>query len=59
MLDGAGRVAKKQADAHAEAQYEQFAIQRRALLEAEGAEFNLRTLEDAAKTLSSPDKPKT
>ena len=59
VLDGAGRVAKKQADAHAETQYEQFAIQRRALLEAEGAEFNLRTLEDAAKTLSSPDKPKT
>ena len=59
VLDGAGRVAKKEADAHAEAQYEQFAIQRRALLEAEGAEFNVRALEDAAKTLSKPDKQKT
>ena len=59
VLDGAGRVAKKEADAHAEAQYEQFAIQRRALLEAEGAEFNVRALEDAAKTLSRPDKQKT
>jgi hypothetical protein len=59
VLDGAGRVAKKEADARAQAQYEQFAIQRRALLEAEGAEFNVRALEDAAKTLSKPDKQKT
>ncbi|NOT88709.1 MAG: virulence RhuM family protein [Lysobacter sp.] len=59
VLDGAGQVAKKQADAHAEEQYEQFAAQRRALLEAEGAAFNVRALEDAAKTLTKPDKPKT
>ena len=59
VLDGAGQVAKKQADAHAQAQYEQFAAQRRALLEAEGAAFNVRALEAAANTLTKPDKPKT
>ena len=51
VLEGAGRVSKKQADAHAEGQYEQFAAQRRALLEAEGAKFNVRALEDAARAL--------
>lgn len=56
VLEGAGRVSKKQADAHAESQYEQFAAQRRALLEAEGAEFNVRALEDAAKALPNPKK---
>lgn len=56
VLEGAGRVSKKQADAHAEGQYEQFAAQRRALLEAEGAEFNVRALEDAAKALPQPKK---
>ena len=56
VLDGAGRVSKKQADAHAESQYEQFAARRRALLEAEGAEFNVRALEDAAKALPRPNK---
>ena len=54
VLDGAGRVSKKQADAHAESQYEQFAAQRRALLEAEGAGANVRALEDAAKALPKP-----
>lgn len=56
VLDGAGRVSKKDADAHAESQYEQFAAQRRALLEAEGADFHVRALEDAAKALPTPDK---
>jgi hypothetical protein len=56
VLDGAGRVSKKQADAHAGAQYEAFAAQRRALLEAEGAEVNVRALEAAAKTLPKPGK---
>ena len=56
VLEGAGRVSKKQADAHAEGQYEQFAAQRRALLEAEGAEFNVRALEDAAKALPQSKK---
>lgn len=51
VLDGAGRVSKQQADSHAEGQYEQFAAQRRALLEAEGAGANARALEDAAKAL--------
>lgn len=54
VLDGAGRVSKKQADAHAAGEYEQFAAQRRALLEAEGAESNVRALEDAAKSLPKP-----
>jgi hypothetical protein len=52
VLEGAGRVIKKEADARVEAEYEQFAAQRRALLEADGAEFNVRALEEAAKTLS-------
>lgn len=56
VLTGAGRVSKKQADAHAESEYEQFAIRRRALLEAEGAAFNVRALEDAAKALPKPKK---
>jgi hypothetical protein len=56
VLDGAGRVSKKQADAHAEGQYEQFTAQRRALLEAEGAESNVRAREEAAKALPKPDQ---
>ncbi|WP_395142444.1 RhuM family protein [Schlegelella aquatica] len=59
VLDGAGRVSKKQADAHAQSEYEQFAAQRRALLEAEGAEFNVRALEDAAKALPKPGKKRS
>ena len=51
VLEGAGKMSKKQADAHAEAQYEEFAARRRALLEAEGEEFSMRALEDAAKAL--------
>ena len=42
-LEGAGRVAKKEADEHALAEYEAFAAQRRARLEAEGAEASVRT----------------
>lgn len=56
VLTGVGRVSKKQADAHAESEYEQFAIRRRALLEAEGAAFNVRALEDAAKALPKSKK---
>lgn len=51
VLEGAGRISKKQADAHAQSEYELFAAQRRAFLEAEGAESNIRALEDAAKAL--------
>ena len=54
VLDGAGQVSKERADAHAEGQYEQFAAQRRAMLEAEGAEANVRALESAAKALPTP-----
>lgn len=56
VLDCAWRVSKWQADDHAEHNYERYAAQRRALLEAEGAEFHVRALEDAAKTLPEPDK---
>ena len=42
---------KQQADTYAEAQYEEFAARRRALLEADGEAFNMRALEDAAKAL--------
>ncbi|MBY0241428.1 MAG: virulence RhuM family protein [Burkholderiaceae bacterium] len=56
VLEGAGRMSKKQADAHAEDQYEQFAARRRVLLEAEGAEANVRALEDAAKALPKSGK---
>lgn len=54
VLEGAGRVSKKQADARAEAQYEEFAARRRALLESEGAQAQVRALEDAAKALPQP-----
>lgn len=54
VLEGAGKMSKKQADAHAEAQYEEFAARRRALLEADGEAFNMRALEDAAKALPKP-----
>lgn len=54
VLEGAGKVSKKQADAIAEAQYEAFAAQRRALLEAEGEALGMRALEDAAKALPKP-----
>ncbi|HET8711641.1 MAG TPA: RhuM family protein, partial [Spongiibacteraceae bacterium] len=56
VLDGAGSASKKRADAYAHAEYEQFAVQRRALLEAEGTEFNMKTLEEAAKTLTKPKR---
>ena len=56
VLHDAGRVSKERADEHAEAEYERFASQRRAQLEAEGAEFNLRTLEEAAKARPQPKK---
>ena len=56
VLAGAGSVTRKDADAHAEGEYERFSARRRALLEAEGAEFHVRTLEAAAKALPQPDK---
>lgn len=51
VLEGAGRVSKQEANAHAQQQYDQFATGRRAWLEAEGAQVNLQALEEAAKAL--------
>lgn len=44
VLAGAGKVSHKQAVAHAQSEYEQFAAQRRAALEAEGEAYALRML---------------
>ncbi len=44
VLVGAGKVSHKQAVAHAQNEYEQFAAQRRAALEAEGETYALRML---------------
>jgi hypothetical protein len=56
VLGDKGSVSKSKADAHAEAEYEEFAARRRALLEAEGEREQLRSLEDAARKL--PGRPK-
>ena len=53
VLPNAGSLSKKQADAHAEAEYAKFADQRRALLEAEGEKYNLKMLETVVETLPS------
>lgn len=44
VLVGAGKVSHKQAVAHAQSEYEQFAAQRRAALEAEGEAHTVRML---------------
>lgn len=44
VLMGAGKVSHKQAVAHAQSEYEQFAAQRRAALEAEGEAYAVRML---------------
>ncbi len=44
VLVGAGKVSHKQAVAHAQGEYEQFAAQRRAALEAEGQAYAMRML---------------
>ena len=44
VLVGAGKVSHKQAVAHAQGEYEQFAAQRRSALEAEGATYAVRML---------------
>ena len=56
VLDDKGSVSKTAADARAEAEYEEFAARRRALLEAEGEREQSRSLEDAARKL--PERPK-
>lgn len=63
VLSSAGSISKKDADGHAEAEYERFAARRRVLLEAEGERTNLKALEDTAKKLPTrkrkppPEKP--
>jgi len=56
VLGDKGRVSKMTADARAEAEYAEFAAQRRALLEAEGERDHERSLEDAVPRL--PERPK-
>jgi hypothetical protein len=56
VLGDKGSVSKTTADARAEAEYEEFAARRRALLEAEGEREQSRSLEDAARKL--PERPK-
>jgi hypothetical protein len=48
VLAGAGKVSHKQAVAHAQGEYEQFAAQRRAALEAEGERYAARMLNAAS-----------
>ena len=48
VLTGAGSVSHKDAVSHAEGQYERFAAQRRATLEAEGEAYAKRVLEAPA-----------
>jgi len=54
VLPNAGTVSKKAADARAHAEYEQFAAQRRVLLEAEGERDLGRFLETATAKLPAP-----
>ncbi|WP_440579733.1 hypothetical protein [Stenotrophomonas muris] len=49
MLVGAGKVSHKQAVAHAQSEYEQFAAQRRAALEAAGEGYAARMLASVSK----------
>ena len=57
VLDGAGSVSHQQAVIRAEAEYEQFAARRRALLETQGERDSVEALEAAAKQLEGPKKP--
>jgi len=52
VLPDAGKVSKAEADSHAEAEYERFAAERRARLEAEGDTLRIQDLEMAAKKLT-------
>lgn len=58
VLDGKGTVSHADAVRKAEAEYEEFAARRRALLEAEAEQAQEASLEDAAKALPEPPKPK-
>ena len=54
VLPNAGRVSKEDADARADAEYEEFAARRRAFLEAEAEGSAIRSLEDKARQLPAP-----
>lgn len=56
VLPDKGRISREDADVRAEAEYEEFAARRRAMLEAEGEREQQKALEDAVKKL--PKKPK-
>jgi hypothetical protein len=51
ILPNAGTVSKEDADARADAEYEEFAARRRAFLEAEAESSDIQSLEDRAKQL--------
>jgi hypothetical protein len=55
VLRDKGKVSKADADARAEAEYEEFGTRRRALLEAEAERYQERALEDSIQRL--PEKP--
>lgn len=54
VLPGPGTVSHQQATEKAAAEYERFAVRRRALLEAQGERDGVQALEDAAKELGAP-----
>lgn len=58
VLENAGGVSKKAAEAHAAAEYEQFAARRRAFLEAEGENESVKALEASAKALTGKKRGK-
>jgi hypothetical protein len=54
VLSNAGKVSKEDADARADAEYEEFAVRRRTFMEAEAERSGMRSLEDRAKELPTP-----
>jgi len=58
VLHDKGNVSKAEADARAEAEYEEFAARRRALVEAEAEREQQVALEEVARNLSKPNRLK-
>lgn len=58
LLEGKGNISKAAADKKAEAEYAQFEVRRRTMLEAEGERAQQKALEDAAKALPKPEEKK-
>jgi hypothetical protein len=58
VLPGRGSIAKADADSRAEAEYEEFAVRRRTLLDAEAEREQRQAFEDTAKRLPARPKPK-